>query len=259
MPGTQTPYAYTPGRSLLHRWSAPFDIDGALLPAWGLRFTAKTLLFFALFYSTAQLHRWFASMLAATLHVATVGFAVLLLTITTGKAKAFALLQELAMLVFLGVTIGLPIYMSALLLGEMAGGPACPPVLHIAKSLLLMVVMVCATLACAALYLSTTSLSFVVRRMRGPALFRTVVALAFTYFPRFDENLRTAHLAFLSLRAPERWRAVDTPQRLIGALITTVRRNCLLVIAGIWDILTHTGLKYYLAFLQRDTHERSSS
>lgn len=234
MQRSESPFSYIPGTSHLHKWSS---VEG---PLWWVGVSTKAIVFIIVEFALARVGYWQGPLTGLLTYVLVfvlgIGFFVLLV----GSYRAQLLLRDCGVVGGLGLSVGLPIYwLATLLVYRMGYGPR-QTFIGSAWIIVTLVAAICAMLAVAALFMATTSFAASLRQMRGSPGLRAFLAIAFTYFPRFEEDILAGGLALQSLCRGAR---ISWAER--------SRRFVLLICALLWRIIAVTSRQVYLAMVER--------
>jgi hypothetical protein len=241
--GIESAFTFVDRRSLLHLWSKP---SGAWL---AFRIISKAGLFFYVTFVVAKLGAkvpWREALLVYAL-VFLVGLFVL--AIEAGARKARLLLEDACTIAGLAVGVGFPVYVCIVATEHLLGIGMDRTIMDAGVSFIVLTASVCATLTLAAIFFTTTSLAGLLRGASHKNTTKYVLATVLTYFPRFEQDLRIAHLAFRSLEH------VETARWTLEIAWSRLRRRCerlfLLLLAQIWKILVVVAPNCYLAVTER--------
>jgi hypothetical protein len=183
--------------------------------------------------AAAQLGSRLRFLSAMAAYCAILAATLLIMRFSVGREKVVLLVKDMISIAALAFTIATPIYALMTHLSLEAAFAI----------ILLLVLAVCASLAVAGIYLSTTSFAALIRRTPFSPELKTLLAITMTYFPRFEEDIRGSLLAFKSLEwsPTQRWRPSLRP----------VYRVYFTVCANLWSIVTVRGIHMFLSVCER--------
>lgn len=244
-----SPFAFVVGDSFLHQW-------GSADPQWwAFRIITKSLVFLCALLTVARLGARLSFVVALISYAIVIVAGLTIVAWSSGFHTCRLFFRDIFVIVLLGFIVGLPIYFVLVSgIAAILGRPGDSFVTS-AKSITVLLAATVGSLTIAAIFLSTTSLAALLRRVERRSPAKYFLALVLSQLPRFEENIETAHLAFASLTVDEyvmHWR---TPRRWPSAARIYIRRTILLLLGEIWRILRSLGPQFYLVLAARSREE----
>jgi hypothetical protein len=244
-----SPFAFVAGDSFLHKWAS------ADPKWWAFRIITKSVVFLCALVIVARLGAKLSFTAALISYSVIIIAGLAIVAWSSGFHTCRLFFRDICVIVLLGFIVGLPIYFALVSGIAVIAGRSADSFVTSAKSITVLLAATVGSLTIAAIFLSTTSLAALLRRVdrRSPAKY--FLALVLSQLPRFEENIETAHLAFASLTVDEYVMHWHAPRRWPSAARIYIRRTILLLLGEIWRILRSLGPQFYLVLAARSKEE----